>query len=106
MKKRSQIICHFFDQNVMEKMSKKNPESLIFQNNIKQTFMKSRINQALTPFSFLEFIVVQSKDILKVSYAGRDLKEYPCKYEELQEIISFLKNHIKTTVTRKFLEDK
>lgn len=106
MKKKNQAICQFFDQNVMKKMSKNSFECLTFQENAKKSFMKSQITQALTPFSFLEFAGIQSKDILKFICKGKPLDEYSCKYEELKEITSLLKEQIKETVTKDFLKKK
>ena len=102
MKEKNQTICQFFDQNVMTKMSKNSFECLTFQENAKKSFMKSQITQALTPFSFLEFAGIQPKDILKFTYEGKALNEYLCKYEELEEITSFLKNKIIKKVTKDF----
>ena len=66
MKKTNQVIFQFFDQNIMEKISKEKPKYLEFQENFKRTLKKPKVKQALTPFSLLEFAGIQSKDILKL----------------------------------------
>ena len=104
MKKKNQTICQFFDQNVMKKMSKNSFECLTFQENATKAFMKSQVTQALTPFSFLEFAGIQSKDILNLIYKGKPLNEYLCKYEELRDITSFLRKEIKEKMTKDFLK--
>ena len=104
--KKSNKICHFFDQNVMEKISRMKPGYKVFQENFNNTLMGGNVNQALPPFSFLEFIGVQAKDILKVAYKGKLLRDYACGYNELKDIISDLKKQIEEKVTKDLLQKK
>ena len=106
MKKSNRIIFYFFDQNVLEKISKAKPEYKTFQENFKNAIMSKNGIQALPPFSFLEFIGVQAKDILKISYKGKLLRDYPCRYNELTEITSDIRRQLEEKVTKKFLHKK
>ncbi len=103
-------ISHFFDQNMMEKISKMKPEHKDFQENFKKTckntLMSENIRQALPPFSFLEFIGVQAKDLLKFYCKGKLLRDYPCRYNELGKVTADLRRQIKEKVTKDFLKQK
>ena len=115
MKNAHQETYHFLDQNVMEKMSKlvknlkeeKQEKYQAFQSNFEKTLMKPDINQALTPFSLLEFAGIKARDIIKILY-NKDipLNEYPCRYEELKKITKFLMEEIEKKVTKCFLIEK
>ena len=98
-------IYHFFDQNVIDKMTKIDQKQI--QRNIEQTFLKPNIKQALTSFSLLEFAGIQIKDIFNnIFYKGKKLSEYPFKYEELQEIPQNLKKQLKEKVSKEILKEK
>ena len=77
MKKPQQTVCHFFDQNVLKKISKVKPEYLKFQENFIHTFLNPNIKQVPLPFSLLEFVGIHSKNILKILYKEKELNEYP-----------------------------
>ena len=103
----NQDMYHFFDQNVIAKMTKIDQASQEFQENVKQTFLKTNINQVITPFSFLEFAGIQSKDIFnKILYKEQKLSEYTFKYDELKSLTSNLKNQIREQVPKDFLRQK
>ena len=99
-------VCQFFDQNVIVKMTKIDQHPQQFQENVKQTFLKPNIKQAITPFSLLEFAGIQSKDIFNIFYKGKKLSEYPFKHDHLKSLTSYLKNQIKEQVTKDFLRQK
>ena len=106
IKKTKQTVHHFFDQNVLEKISKAKPEYIKFQENFIYTFLAPNIKQVPLPFSLLEFAGIQSKNILKILYKGKKLNEYPCKYEELETITLHLRQQIEEKITKDFLKNK
>ena len=100
-------VCQFFDQNITAKMTKIDQASQEFQENVKHTFLKANIKQAITPFSFLEFTGIQSKDLFnKIFFKGKKLSEYTFKYDELKSVTSILKNQIKEQITKDFLRQE
>lgn len=97
----------FFDQNIIEKMSKKTYKS--FQDNVNRLVRErgKNIHQILTPFSLLEFIGYDPKKILNVQYKGKSLNEYPFKsFDEFRKETEFLKGYIHQQIPKTFLEEK
>ena len=99
----------FFDQNVMEKMSKKGHQA--FQNNV-DLLLKERAKNndlILTPFSLLEFSSCNQKDISDIRYRGVKFTEFPfSSYKNFsnQSMAKYLKDEIYKKVTKDFLKEK
>ena len=100
----------FFDQNVMEKMSKKQHKS--FQDNAEKLLLeRTRKNQQLlTPFSLLEFGWLNRTEnkIFNIQYKSGRFNEYPFQsYQELdnENIENYLKKQIQQKVTKLSLEE-
>ncbi len=84
----------FFDQNIMEKMSKK--RNLAFQNNVDNLIREIGQNtmQRLTPFGLLEFAGLNKTEIFDIDHKGKKLNEYPfCSYQEIESFIFEKKQH-------------
>ena len=100
----------FFDQHVMEKMSKKKYTS--FQDNVDEFILekgKNIYHQMFTPFGLWEFAGFTSKEILKMQYKDKELSEYQLEsYKELEkdDFISTLKKQIQMKITKPLLIEK
>ena len=96
----------FFDQNVIERLSKKQHES--FQNNVDrllETYEDPQ--QLLTPFSLLEFSGYKLKEVLNIQYEGKRLSEYQFQsYNEFDNnnLIEHIKNQICKKITKSSLK--
>ena len=100
----------FFDQNVMEKMSKKNHK--LFQDNVEKLLLERtwKNQQLLTPFSLLEFGWLNRTEnkTFDIQYKGKRFNEYPFQsYQELDDenIEKHLKAQIQQKVTKLSLEE-
>ena len=98
----------FFDQNVIERLSKKQHES--FQNNVNRFLeIYEDPQQLLTPFSLLEFSGYNLKEVLNIQYEGRRLPEYPFQsYNEFDNnnLIEYIKKQTCKTITKPNLREK
>ena len=106
---RKAIPSIFFDQNIMEKMSKKRYYS--FQNNVHELVIKKRHGfiQQYTPFGLLEFAGLNKQEIFDIQYQGRCISEYPFRlYKEVDHnnFIYILKEQICKKITKSFLKEK
>ena len=85
----------FFDQNIMEKMSKK--RNLTFQNNVERLILEKTnksFDQLFTPFGLLEFAGLKKTEIFDIYHKGKKLNEYPfCSYQEIERFIFEKKQH-------------
>ena len=91
----------FFDQNVMEKMSKK--QYKLFQKNVNTLIPGKGEQQLLTPFSLLEFCGYNPKEVLDIRYKNERLNEYPFQsYDEFDNnnLIEYIKNQIHKKVIK------
>ena len=97
----------FFDQNVMEKISKK--RYTLFQRNI-ESFISEKgigIKQRLTPFGLLEFVGLNKKELFDIKHKGQNLNEYPFKsYQEVKDFMPCLKKKIQSKINKEFLNEK
>lgn len=97
------MVSIFFDQNVMNNMSKSQYES--FQGNVNGLIKAGgdNIQQKFTPFGLLEFAGLTLKQILKIQYEGKLSKEYPFKsYEEFKDKFApFLREQIQIKITKR-----
>lgn len=97
----------FFDQNVMNKMLKKNYKS--FQKNV--NLLRGETNysgQLLTPFSLLEFAGCKRKDISDIKYQGKNFTKIPfSSYKNLsnENLAKYLKEQICKKVAKSFLKE-
>ena len=100
----------FFDQNVMEKMSKKRHKS--FQNNVDKLILEKDTkvyHQIFTPFGLWEFAGFSLKKALTIQYKGKKLGEYNFQsYEELHtdKFILDLEQQIRNKFTKSVLIEK
>ncbi len=93
----------FFDQNVMEKISKNQYDS--FQRNVKQLTGKKM--QRLTPFGLLEFAGLKKSELFDREHNGNKLNEYPfCSFQEIEDFIPHLRKTIKQKISKEFLRSK
>ena len=92
----------------MNNMSKNQYES--FQDNVNGLVREEgdNIQQKFTPFGLLEFAGLTLKQILKIQYKGKLLKEYPFKsYKEFEDDFTpFLKEQIQIKITKNYLKEK
>ena len=93
----------FFDQNVMNKMSKNQYNS--FQHNVKQ--LTGNKIQRLTPFGLLEFAGLKKSELFDIEHKGKKLAEYSFRsYKEVEGFILHLKEKIKQKISKEFLMSK
>jgi len=95
----------FFDQNVIEKMSKK--ENQDFQKNVNFLLHeRAKINDLLlTPFSLLEFCGCNQKDISDIRYKDMKFTEFPfSSYKDFSSKTNYLTENIYKKVTKDFLK--
>lgn len=97
----------FFDQNVMEKMSKKSHK--LFQDNVDRLLLERtwKNQQLLTPFSLLEFSGYNPKEVLDIQYKNKKLTEYPFQsYDEFDNnLIEHIKKQICEKITKSSLKE-
>ena len=99
----------FFDQNVIEKLSKK--RHTLFQNNINRLLSERtrEIDQLFTPFSILEFSGYKLKNILNVKHKNKNLNKYQFQsYKELknESTLNHFKKQINEQITKPSLKNK
>ena len=100
----------FLDQNVMNKMVKKDKGYQSFQDNVDKLF-KEKIykRQLLTPFSLLEFSGCKRKDISEIKYQGKKFTDFSfSSYKDFnnESIAKHLKEQISKKVTKDFLKEQ
>ena len=99
--------CLFFDQNVMEKLSKKGHQS--FQNNVNKLCReKSYKGQLLTPFSLLEFAGYDPRNISNIMYQKKKFTDFPFpSYDDFnnKNMVKYLREQICKKVTKNFLKE-
>ncbi len=97
----------FFDQNVMEKLSKKGKDgqNKAFQNNVGRLLETQ--NQLLTSFALLEFAGCNSKKILDIQYKNKSLEDYLFQSaEELKKLPDYLRDQLKNKIPKSYLIKK
>ena len=93
----------FFDQNVMDKMSKNQYDS--FQHNVKQ--LTGQNIQRLTPFGLLEFAGLKKHELFDIKYEGKKLAEYSFRTsQEVEGFIPDLRDKIEQKISKEFLISK
>ena len=92
----------------MEKVSKDVPSYKLFQKNIKDLVLQSKIiKQVLTAFSLLEFSTLQKQEIFDIQYKGYKLSEYEFQsFDEINNCLRDLKQIIKQKIPKEFLKRK
>ncbi len=99
--------CVFFDQNVMDKMSKQTYTS--FQKNVEKILLENGKNfqQRFTPFGLLEFAGLNKKELFDIEHKGYKLSEYPFRsYQEAEDFIPCLQEKIQNKIPKEFLKEK
>lgn len=98
----------FFDQNVMEKLSKK--KYTLFQRNVKPLIIDKGkdVKQRLTPFGLLEFAGLNKHELFDIKYHKNPLNEYRIKdFKEIDtHLIPTLENQIRKKISKQFLKEK
>ena len=97
----------FFDQNVIEKLSKKGKDNQnkAFQDNMERFLEKEKIEEGLlTSFSLLEFAGYDSTEILDIKYKNKNLEDYCFQsHEETEKLPDYLRNQFESKIPKSYL---
>lgn len=98
----------FFDQNIMEKLSKKRHTT--FQNNVEKLLLErtKNIRQIFTPFSMFEFSGYNLKNI-NIKHKNKSLSEYQFQSDkefQNEDMLNSFKKQIYEQITKSNLKDK